>query len=126
MDITSFKAKFQSNIIFTDWTFRLSTNLNFSKKITQLESKSLKLSKGISINISHEEKEYLISGWSIKSHTFIIAWREFSPSLEDVVALTGLPIFGEAKTIKLPKIHEEVALDEAGKRRLEIVKLKVF
>lgn len=44
---------------------------------------------------------------------------KFSLTLEDVVALIGLPVFEEATTIKLPKSHEEVAVDEAGKRKLE-------
>lgn len=35
------------------------------------------------------------------------------------MTLIGLPIFGEARTIKLPEDVVEVALDEVGKRKLE-------
>lgn len=35
------------------------------------------------------------------------------------MALTGLPVFGAVKTIKLPKDQKEVALDEASKKKLE-------
>lgn len=43
---------------------------------------------------------------------------KFCPTLEDVV-LTGLPLFGERRTITLPEGIVEIALDEEGKRKLE-------
>lgn len=42
-----------------------------------------------------------------------------SPILEDVVALTCLPIFWEAKPIKLPEEPEEITLDRIKKTKLE-------
>ena len=33
--------------------------------------------------------------WSSMTHTFVTTWGEFSPTLEDVVILLKLPIFGE-------------------------------
>lgn len=63
--------------------------------------------------------EFFISRWSVESHTFIVAWGSFGLKLEDVVALTCLPLLGEVNTIKLPEDQEETALDEADKKKLE-------
>lgn len=53
------------------------------------------------------------------SHIFIVAWGEFSPTLEDVVALSSFPIFEERRTIKLPGDPKEIALDKSDKKKLE-------
>lgn len=52
-------------------------------------------------NAMHEDVErnqldlaFLVSRWSSHSHTFVVAWGEFCPSLEDVAMLTNLPLFG--------------------------------
>lgn len=74
------------------------------------------MSNGITINRRHDNMELLILRWSIESHIFVVAWGEFRPTLEDVVALTVLPVFKELKTIKLPQDYEEVSLDEGAKR----------
>lgn len=37
---------------------------------------------------------FLVSRWSSHSHTFVAAWGEFCPFLEDVAMLTNLPLFG--------------------------------
>lgn len=59
--------------------------------------------------------EFPISRWSVKTHTVIATWGEFGPTREDIVALTCLPIFGEANTIK-------VVLDETEYKKLEAMK----
>lgn len=38
--------------------------------------------------------EFLMSRWTIDTHTFMATWGEFSPSLEDVAMLMSLPFFG--------------------------------
>lgn len=43
--------------------------------------------------------EFLISSWSIEARTFIVAWGDFGPTLEDVVALICLPMFEEVKAL---------------------------
>lgn len=43
----------------------------------------------------------------------------FRLTLGDVVILTSLPRFGEARRIPLPGDVEKVALNEEGKRKLE-------
>lgn len=35
------------------------------------------------------------------------------------MALTGLPVFAEVKTIRLPKDPEEIVVDKADKKKLE-------
>lgn len=66
--------------------------------------------------------EFLISQWSIESHTFTAAWGKSCPTLEDVVALNGLLVFWQAKTIRLFEDPEEVVPDEADKKKLEALK----
>lgn len=97
--------------MFADWIFRLSTNPNISKKFTQI--------KRIAINITHEEMEFMISQWSIESHTSTTTWGEFCLTIEDIAGLTGFPFFEHSRTIKLPKYVVEVSLDEVGKRKSE-------
>lgn len=63
--------------------------------------------------------EFLILRWSTDSCTFIGAWGNFGQTLEDIVALTGLPTFLEVNTINLFENHKEVTLDDAGEKKLE-------
>lgn len=59
--------------------------------------------KAIAINRSLEDLEFLTARWSTESHTFFATWGEFFSTLEDVVVMTGLPVFGEIRAVKLPK-----------------------
>lgn len=68
--------------------------------------KALNMAKIISVQRKHEDLEFLISCWSIESHTFIVAWGEFGPTLEDIAALTYLPIFGNSNAISIT--HNEI------------------
>lgn len=61
--------------------------------------------------------EFLISRLSDESHTVVTACGEFCPTLEDVVVLTGLPVFGESKVIRMPE-SSDIALDAEGEVRL--------
>lgn len=56
---------------------------------------TLNMSKTILIQRKYDGLEFLISRWSIESHTFVSTWEEFGPTPEDVLALTCLPMFGE-------------------------------
>lgn len=46
-----------------------------------------------------EDLKFLMSRWSTETHTFVTSWEEFGPTLEDIVALTSLPIFGDAQVV---------------------------
>lgn len=61
-------------------------------------------------------------GWSTKSYTFIAAWGEFCTTLEEVIVLTDLLLFGEVRTIELLDDSEEISLDGEGERKLESLK----
>lgn len=76
------------------------------------------LSKNLFIN--NVDLEFLILRWSTESHTFVIAWSELCPTLEDVVVLTGHPVFGESKAIKTLE-SSDGALDAEGKVRLVLL-----
>lgn len=56
---------------------------------------------------------FLVSRWSSHSHTTVAARGEFSPSLEDVVVLTGLLVFSAYYAVD--------ALDEEGERTLGLL-----
>lgn len=75
--------------------------------------------KTTSINVRHNDIEFLISHWSIETHTFIAAWREFDLTLEDVMALSYLPIFGEETPLNFLKT-DEISLEEANNKNLRL------
>lgn len=50
---------------------------------------------------SHEDLELLVLRWSAESHTFVVASGEFGPTLEDVLNITALPLYGETNTMGL-------------------------
>lgn len=56
----------------------------------------------------------------MESHTFVTAWGEFCPTLEDVVVLTGFPLLGEAKAVVLPE-NSEGMMDDGDEARLIVL-----
>lgn len=48
-----------------------------------------------------KDLEFLLSRWSTEIHSFIAAWGEFGPTLEDVVMLTSLPTIPRSRTSNL-------------------------
>lgn len=56
---------------------------------------------------------FLLSRWSVNTHTFVAAWGEFSSSLEDVTLLIGLPVFGNVQVLDF--------LNEEGKARVPVL-----
>lgn len=90
--------------------------------------KALNLSKNLSINRSPLDLEFqdgAVSRWSVESHTFVTAWGEFCPSLEDFVVLTGLLVFGESKAIKMYG-SSDVTLDVEGEVKLLLLNEALF
>lgn len=63
--------------------------------------------------------EFLISRWRVETHTLILAWAKFGMTLDDVVALTCLPMFGEVRAIILRGEFDEIALDKEDYKKLE-------
>ena len=50
---------------------------------------------------------YVISRWSVQTHTFIAAWGEFAPTLEDVYVLFKLSEFGKTDITTFMASQEE-------------------
>lgn len=113
-----FEAKSQTNASFGKWATALMARKEYSGKIVSAGvGRALNLSKNLFINRSPMDFEFLFSRWSTESHTFVTAWGEFCPTLEDVVVLTGLPLFGGANTIVMPR-SSNLILDKDDKVRL--------
>lgn len=55
--------------------------------------KALDISTFMSVIWSHTALELFISRWSVETHTFIAAWREFAPTVENVVVKFLLLLF---------------------------------
>lgn len=53
----------------------------------------------MSVNRRHGDLEFLILRWSTKNHSFVVDCAEFGPTLEDVAALTMLPLYGDTHTM---------------------------
>lgn len=110
-----FEAKSQT-ISLTTWATKLMANSINSDKISKTGiRKALNLSKGITTNRSLEDLECLIGRWRTESHTFIAARHEFYAILEDVVVLTSLPMFEEAKAVNCEEV-DEITLGAEAKR----------
>lgn len=60
---------------------------------------TLECSKSLCIIRNHGDLELLISRWNTQTHTFMAAWGEFVPSLEDVVVIARLPVFEDRKAM---------------------------
>lgn len=56
---------------------------------------SIIYSRSCSNTQQHLDLEVLLSRRIIKTHTFVVAWGKFTPTLEDVLCRTHLPIFYE-------------------------------
>ncbi|QHN82026.1 uncharacterized protein DS421_20g692090 [Arachis hypogaea] len=70
--------------------------------------------------------------WCSQIHTFLTSWGEFSPTLEDVVILLQLPVFGsvdltllrlDSDMLKLVR-HLQMSLSDAGRYAKELSKSK--
>lgn len=56
----------------------------------------------------------------MESHTFVAAWGEFGPTLEDVVVLTGLSIFDDVQAIAISD-DSSTKLDDKCEIRLSLL-----
>lgn len=60
-----------------------------------------------SVERDPKDLEFLLSRWSTETHSFIAAWGEFGPTLEDVAVLTSLPIFGDTQVAHFKLTEKE-------------------
>lgn len=116
-----FEAKSETSSSFVEWaTVLIKDSVCSDAIISASIGKALNLSKTLIINRSPLDLELLISRWSIESHIFVAAWGEFGPTLEDVVVLTGLPVFGEVQAINVAD-DSSARLDVDGEIRLTLL-----
>lgn len=80
--------------------------------MNKVDRKITNMAKSMSIQRSHTDLEFLIFRWSTKSHTFTPTWGR--PTLEDIVDLMCLPMFGESQATG-------IILNEKDKKKLEFM-----
>lgn len=69
--------------------------------------KALNHSRSLLIIRRHSDLEFLVCRSSVEIPTSIVAWGELVPTLEDVVVLTMLPIYGEKNAIGVTLVKLE-------------------
>ncbi|KAH7858895.1 hypothetical protein Vadar_029158 [Vaccinium darrowii] len=55
----------------------------------------LKISQILTLNRRNENIDFLVSRWSVDTHTFVFPWGEFGPTLQDTTALLHLSSRGK-------------------------------
>lgn len=58
--------------------------------------------------------QHVVRRWSPQTHTFVCLWGEFTPTLEDVYNIMGLPITGNTDPF-------DITLDEDSEKKLKIL-----
>lgn len=93
-----FVSKTQQHQKFDAWAKLILAQPGMPKKFQNLGiMRAITQARKESVERNSEDLEFLVSRWSTKMHTFVVTWGEFVPTLEDVVALTSLPMFGDAQ-----------------------------
>ncbi|CAL5436937.1 unnamed protein product [Camellia sinensis] len=82
---------------FDTWAEEVLTNPS-SKEVLKNAGVYGAIVASVGLNVRREPSwlSVAFSRWSSNSHTFVTRWGELTPTLEDVCALTGLPILGVA------------------------------
>ncbi|MED6203233.1 hypothetical protein PIB30_113545, partial [Stylosanthes scabra] len=57
-------------------------------------AEAIRTSAGLGVQRYGYDMSLLWQRWCSQTHTFVTSWGEFSPTLEDVVMLLQLPVFG--------------------------------
>lgn len=90
-----FESKIRRHNDFKDWYDHILSQTDMAKFLEDVGVlRPLQYALLMGVDRSPVDLSFLLSRWSSHSHTFVAARGEFSPSLEDVVVLTGLPMFG--------------------------------
>lgn len=109
-----FEAKTRRHADFKKWMDHILSQADMGKFLEDVGVlRPLQYAIQMDVDRSPVDLAFLISRWSSYSHTFIAAWGEFCPSLEDVFMLTGLSTFGDYHTVD--------ALDDEGERLLALL-----
>lgn len=76
---------------------------NSNKMLSVGIKKALGCSRIHSITRTHGDLEFLVSRWSMESHTFVVAWGEFTPTVEDVLNI----FYGKTKAMGPMLVRED-------------------
>lgn len=107
-----FESKVRCHDIFKAWATHVLSQPDMPGFLEELGIlRSIQNAMHEDVERSQVDLSFLVSRWSSHSHTFVAAWGEFSPSLEDVVMLTNLPLFGHTLVVD--------ALDGEGEQLVE-------
>lgn len=109
-----FESKVRRHNDFKDWYDHILSQTDMAKFLEDVGVlRPLQYAPLMDVDRSPVDLSFLLSRWSSHSHTFVAAWGEFSPPLEDVVFLTGLSMFG---------VHHAVdVLNGEGERMLGLL-----
>lgn len=109
-----FEAKARRHTDFKTWMDHILSQADIGKFLEDVGVlRPLQYAVQMDVDRSPADLAFLISRWSSYSHTFVDAWGEFCPSLEDVFMFTGLLTFGD--------YHVVDALDNEGERLLALL-----
>lgn len=103
-----FESNIQSTQIYKEWVEEVLVVRNMSDILSDASvGKAVDVSPDIFITRSHADLEFLISRWSMETHTFFISWGEFTSTLEDVSVMFRLPVLADTGTMALALSNRE-------------------
>ena len=107
---TQFVFPRQSIPGWSDWAVRIFKDPEYTKMLRVAKVyRPIDISTQLDFPKVEDMKlwRYIISRWSTQTHTFIAAWGEFTPTLEDVYILLKLSEFGKTDITTLVASQEE-------------------
>lgn len=80
---------------WSEWVTDVIDDADFKKILERSHlMEPVKISQVLTLNRRNENLDFLISRWSVDTHTFVFPWGEFGPTLQDTSALLHLSLRG--------------------------------
>lgn len=93
-----FMSKSHHHEKFQTWVGIMLGQPSMSKKFQDLgKLRAITQARKAAVERDPQDLEFLLSRWNTETHSLVAAWGEFGPTLEDVLVLTSLPIFGDTQ-----------------------------
>lgn len=93
-----FMSKSHHHEKFQTWVGIMLGQPRMSKKFQDLgKLRAITQARKAAVERDPQDLEFLLSRWNTETHSLVAAWGEFGPTLEDVLVLTSLPIFGDTQ-----------------------------
>ncbi|KAL4327156.1 hypothetical protein AHAS_Ahas13G0071900 [Arachis hypogaea] len=132
---TSFKSEAATHVnkVWQKWVFTVlfEEDGDFVRRLKFAGvAEAIRTSAGLGVQRNGYDMSLLWQRWCSQTHTFLTSWGEFSPTLEDVVVLLQLPVFGsvdltlfrpDSDMLKLAR-HLQTNLSDAGRYAKELSK----